>query len=283
MPDSARSDNERLHKLLARAGVGSRRQIEEWIRAGRVSLNGATATVGASGRPGDDIRIDGRAVTLDPALAGAAPRVLAYHKPQGEICTRSDPEGRPTVFDRLPRLRGARWISIGRLDLNTQGLLLFTTDGELANRLMHPAQEVEREYAVRTLGELTPVAQQQLLCGVALEDGPARVASVVPAGGTGANRWYTVVLREGRNREVRRLFEAVGLPVSRLMRVRFGSYVMPRGRRVGQVWELDPGEVAALAAAVGVHLPAGERRRPTRPAGAAERRPRAAAAPRRRP
>lgn len=266
---------ERLHKLLARVGVGSRRQVEAWIAEGRITVNGVVVGAGAAASAEDDVRLDGRRLALSQA-ASQPMRVLAYYKPPGEVCTRVDPEGRPTVFEKLPRLRGGRWVAIGRLDLATQGLLLFTTDGELANRLMHPSREIEREYAVRTLGELSPAARQALLAGVELEDGPARLERLAEAGGEGANRWYHVVLREGRNREVRRLFEAVGLQVSRLLRLRYGSYALPRGRRTGQVWELTPAEVGQLAALVDLEAPVVEA---PRRAGA-ERRGRASGGPR---
>jgi 23S rRNA pseudouridine2605 synthase len=242
---------ERIQKVLARAGLGSRREIEGWIAAGRITVNGRRAGLGDKVGPRDRLELDGRSVAL-PATTPAATRVLACHKPPGEICTRSDPEGRPTVFERLPRLRDARWIGIGRLDFNTAGLLLFTDDGELAHALMHPSREIEREYAVRVRGRAGEAQIAQLLRGVQLEDGPAKFLTVADAGGEGSNHWYRVVLAEGRNREVRRLWEAVGLEVSRLIRVRFGPCELPRERRMGEVWELAPGEVDRLRTAAGL-------------------------------
>jgi 23S rRNA pseudouridine2605 synthase len=239
--------------VLARAGLGSRRQIEHWIEEGRVTIDGAAATLGARVTPDQTIRVDGRNV---PAHAfQPKPRVLIYHKPEGEVCTRSDPQGRATVFEKLPTLRGARWIVVGRLDYNTSGLLLFTTDGELANRLMHPSHEIEREYAVRVLGKVTDDMLARLKQGVTLEDGPAHFDSVAEAGGAGANRWYHVVLKEGRNREVRRLWEAVGVKVSRLMRVRFGPVQLPPHFHAGRTVELDEAATAALYDFVGLPAP----------------------------
>jgi len=237
-PPTSPRQAERLQKLLAAAGFGSRREIETWIAAGRLKVNGAAAKLGDRAAPGDLVELDGRALALK--APGAQPRVLLYHKPDGEMVTRSDPQGRPTVFERLPAIPGGRWVAVGRLDINTAGLLLLTDSGELANRLMHPRHEVEREYAVRVLGELRPEESATLLAGVALEDGTARFDKLEASGSAeGANRWYRVVLREGRNREVRRLFEALGRKVSRLLRVRYGPVELPRELRPGRWIELD--------------------------------------------
>lgn len=233
--------------MLAGAGLGSRREMEQWIAAGRVSVNGEPAGVGTRISSGDRVLVDGRPVRLQ---RGAAARVLLYHKPAGEIVSRDDPEGRPEVFDKLPRLRGAKWIAVGRLDFNTSGLLLFTTSGELANRMMHPRHRIEREYAVRLLGELNDEQMRALRSGVQLDDGPAHLDSIEDAGGQGSNHWYNVVLSEGRNREVRRLFEALNLTVSRLMRVRFGPIDLPSHLKRGQMRELDEAEIARLFAAL---------------------------------
>lgn len=240
---------ERLQKLLAAAGYGSRRQVEAWIDAGRLKVNGAVAKLGDRAAPGDLIELDGTALALK--AAGGRPRVLLYHKPDGEMVTRSDPEGRPTVFQRLPAIPGGKWVAVGRLDINTAGLLLLTDSGDLANRLMHPRYEVEREYAVRVLGALRPEERAQLLAGVPLADGMARFDSLEPSGAAeGANRWYRVVLREGRNREVRRLFEALGRKVSRLLRVRYGPVELPRELRPGNWIELDGKSVAEIVKTV---------------------------------
>ena len=232
--------SEKLQKVLARAGHGSRREIETIIEAGRVSVDGKIATLGDRVEivPGLKIRIDGHLISVKESAEQIC-RVLAYYKPEGELCTRNDPEGRPTVFDRLPKLRGARWIAVGRLDVNTCGLLLFTTDGELANRLMHPSREVEREYAVRVFGEVDDDKIRQLSKGVQLEDGPASFKTIKFAGGEGINQWYNVTLTEGRNREVRRLWEAVGVQVSRLMRVRYGDIQLPKGLPRGGWIEME--------------------------------------------
>lgn len=232
--------SEKLQKILARAGHGSRREIESMIAAGRVSVDGKVSTLGDRLilTSTQKIRIDGHLVALK-AANDAVCRVLAYYKPEGELCTRSDPEGRPTVFDRLPKLHGARWIAVGRLDVNTCGLLLFTTDGELANRLMHPSREVEREYAVRIFGEIEEAKLRQLTRGIQLEDGPAAFKTLRYSGGEGINQWYNVTLTEGRNREVRRLWEAVGVQVSRLIRVRYGDIALPKGLPRGGWTELD--------------------------------------------
>jgi len=241
--------SERLQKVLARAGLGSRREIEGWISDGRIQVNGVVAVLGCTGDGTEAISIDGKSVTLAPPQAQ---RVIAYHKPMGEITTRSDPEGRPTIFDHLPRLAAGRWISVGRLDINTSGLLLLTNDGELANRLMYPSTQLEREYAVRVFGEIDGLILERLLHGVELEDGPARFISIRDAGGSGANRWYHVVLAEGRNREVRRLWESQGVQVSRLTRVRYGPIELGRRLPVESWRDLEAGELAALRNAAGM-------------------------------
>lgn len=261
--------SEKLQKVLARAGFGSRREMERWIEAGRVRINDRPAQLGDRVEAGDSLRVDGRPVarkSLEPSR-----RIIAYHKPVGEVCTRNDPEGRPTIFDKLPKLRGERWIAVGRLDINTCGLILLTTDGELANRLMHPSSELEREYAVRILGEADADTLKRLTSGVELEDGMARFERVVDGGGEGANRWYHVVLREGRKREVRRLWESQGFTVSRLIRVGYGPIKLERGLRPGQCTELPPELEHSLLESVGL-APAKEERKPapkgrSRPAG----------------
>src|SRR5712671_4880290 len=240
---------EKLHKVLARSGRGSRRDMEAAIASGRLVVNGTRAALGQRVGARDRVALDGHRVSL--RFEARAPRLLIYHKPAGELVTTRDPSGRPTVFDHLPRMRGGHWIAVGRLDFNSGGLLLFTDSGELANRLMHPSNQIEREYAVRVRGELSREQMRTLAEGVVLDDGPARFDSIEPGGGTGSNRWYRVVLREGRNREVRRMFEALGLPVSRLMRVRFGPFRLPPFLRRGQWRELDPGEAVALLRMLG--------------------------------
>ena len=241
--------SEKLQKVLARVGLGSRRHMEEAIIQGRVSVNGKIAEIGQRIEATDELRVDGRRV--DFALEEETRRrVIIYYKPEGEICSRQDPEGRPTVFDNLPNLRGERWVMVGRLDINSSGLLLFTNDGELANRLMHPSNEVEREYAVRVMGEVTPTARQALLDGVTLDDGPAKFESFTEVGGEGINRWYQVVVKEGRNREVRRLFESQGLRVSRLLRIRYGTISLPRQLHTGRWIELDKDEIDGITALV---------------------------------
>jgi 23S rRNA pseudouridine2605 synthase len=235
---------QKLHKVLAQAGLGSRRTMEDWIRSGRVTVNGVVAGIGTRVTPHDLIRV-GRRLVRWPAQS-QLPRVMLYHKPEGEIASRDDPEGRPTVFAKLPRLRGAKWVAVGRLDYNTCGLLVFTTSGELANRMMHPRFEVEREYAVRVLGQLKAEQISKLKSGVTLDDGPAHCIAVQDEGGEGANHWYRIVLAEGRNRVVRRMFSALGMTVSRLMRVRFGVLSLPPRLKRGQLSELPPDEVRQL-------------------------------------
>ena len=228
---------EKLQKVLARSGHGSRREIEQMIADGRIRVNGHIAQLGERIEGDADVRIDGHKVVVKDETSMVC-RVLMYHKPEGELVTRKDPEGRPTVYDRLPKLHGARWIAVGRLDVNTSGLLLFTTDGELANRMMHPSRELEREYAVRVFGEVSPHHLHNLRGGVKLEDGPARFKKIVPSGGEGMNQWYNVTLTEGRNREVRRLWESQGMQVSRLIRVRYGDVVLEKGLVQGAWIEL---------------------------------------------
>jgi 23S rRNA pseudouridine2605 synthase len=236
---------EKLQKVLAQAGFGSRRAMEEWISAGRVSVNGDPATLGMRVVEGDLVRVDRR--TIRVGEKDHAVRVLLYHKPEGEIVSRDDPDKRASVFDKLPKLRGQKWIAIGRLDFNTSGLLIFTTSGELANRLMHPRFEVEREYAVRVQGTMSDEQMKQVLKqGVELEDGPVKFEKLEDQGGEGFNHWYRVMLKEGRNRVVRRTFDALGLPVSRLMRVRFGLINLPPRLKRGMTAELGEGEVAQV-------------------------------------
>lgn len=245
------SDGVRLQKVLAGAGMGSRREIESWIRDGRVRVNGKIAELGCKVLPRDRITVNGRVVS-DARLEPQPRRVIAYHKPPGEVVTRSDPEGRSTVFDRLPTLAVGRWIAVGRLDVNTSGLLLMTSDGELANRLMHPSGEIERLYAVRILGKAGPEVLQRLLTGVQLDDGVARFERIEDAGGSGANHWYHVVLREGRNREVRRLWEAEGLTVSRLTRIRFGPISLERSLRPGRWADISSRQLTELERQAGL-------------------------------
>lgn len=243
---------EKLQKVLARLGMGSRRDMEAWITQGRVKVNGALANLGQRVLPGDALTVDGRLIQGEET-SKCLRRVLIYNKLEGEICTRHDPEGRPTVFERLPRLKEGRWINVGRLDINTTGLMLFTTDGELANRLMHPSYEMDREYAVRVRGEVDEEMLERLKTGVMLEDGPARFTDIQEApGGEGLNRWYHCVVMEGRNREVRRLWESQGLVVSRLKRVRFGPVFLTSNLLLGRWKELGQAEVDILAAEVGL-------------------------------
>ena len=238
-------NDEKLQKVLARAGIGSRREMERWIDSGRITVDGQVAKLGDRVGSEAEVCVDGRAVNL--AKSGAAEcRVILYNKPVGEVCTRQDPEGRPTVFDKLPKLKGGRWISVGRLDINTSGLLLFTTDGELANRLMHPSSGVDREYAVRVHGEVNDEMVKRLKEGVLLEDGLARFSDVRHFDGTGRNQWYHVAIMEGRNREVRRLWESQDVEVSRLKRVRYGCIFMPKQVAAGQWVELGQKELNDL-------------------------------------
>lgn len=246
--------SEKLQKVLARAGFASRRVIEQWISEGRVQVNGKPATLGDRVTEQDHVLVDGKPAVLKPAAATKR-RVIAFYKPKGMVCTRSDPEKRPTVFDDLPHLRGSRWIAVGRLDINTEGLLLLTTDGDLAHRLMHPSTEIEREYAARVFGTVTPEMLENLKTGVMLEDGTAHFDEIVDAGGSGINRWFHVILKEGRQREVRRLWESQGVQVSRLTRVRYGSVRLRRGLKPGKYDEVDDQDLAPLLQLVGVQVP----------------------------
>lgn len=242
--------DEKLQKVLARAGIGSRREMERWIEQGRVKVNDQVATTGDRVSDKDRIKVDNKPIALHRTLVQQ--RVIAYHKPIGEVCTRDDPEGRTTIFRNLPKLSSGRWISIGRLDLNTSGLLLLTTDGELANKLMHPSSEIEREYAVRILGEVSPEIMKELKTNVPLDDGDAHFVDVKAAGGQGANHWYHVILKEGRNREVRRLWEYFGFAVSRLMRIRYGDIKLERRVRPEKSEDLTEKEIIELYKSVGL-------------------------------
>ncbi|HEY5717662.1 MAG TPA: 23S rRNA pseudouridine(2605) synthase RluB [Motiliproteus sp.] len=260
--------DEKLQKVLARAGVGSRREMESWIAAGRVTVNGQVATLGSRVGPKDELAVDGRSVSAKAMAPGC--RVIVYNKPVGEVCTRKDPEGRPTVFDKLPRLAGERWISIGRLDINTSGLLLFTTDGELANKLMHPSSKVDREYAVRIHGQVDDEMLARLKKGVLLEDGMARFTDVQHFDGSGMNQWFHVVVMEGRNREVRRLWESQGVEVSRLKRVRYGCIFLSRSIAAGRWEELGQKELNDLCDLV--ELPRRQRAQQTKEQQVADQR-----------
>jgi 23S rRNA pseudouridine2605 synthase len=251
MSKSNTPTGERLQKVLANAGMGSRREIEGWISAGKVEVNGTLAQLGQRVVPTDSIKVDGRKVSIN-RLEPPEREVLVYNKPEGELVTRKDPEGRRTVFDHLPKLKHGRWVPIGRLDINSSGLLLLTTDGELANQLMHPRQQVEREYAVRVMGEVTQEQLQQLVNGVELEDGPARFEDIVESGGEGINRWFHVVIMEGRQREVRRMWEAVGAKVNRLKRVRYGSVMLESALKIGRWRYLNDSEIDALLKTLGL-------------------------------
>ncbi len=250
---TAEDDAPKLHKILADAGLGSRRDMEDLILQGRVSVNGLPAHIGQRILPTDQVRVNGK--LIQRKLPNKPPRVLLYHKPAGEIVSQFDPEGRPTVFDSLPRMKTGKWVAVGRLDFNTEGLLIFTTSGDIANRFMHPRYGVEREYAVRTLGELSESDRQKLLQGVRLDDGEANFLRCADGGGEGVNHWYHVALTEGRNREVRRMFEAVNLTVSRLIRTRYGSFVLPRGLKRGRWQEVSAEEVRVLMASLGLKVP----------------------------
>ena len=247
---TSEDDAPKLHKVLADSGLGSRRDMEELIVAGRVSVNGEPAHIGQRILPTDQVRINGK--LLQRKVSKKPPRVLVYHKPAGEIVSHNDPEGRASVFDRLPNMRAAKWLAVGRLDFNTEGLLLFTTSGDLANRLMHPRYNIEREYAVRTLGELEEGMRQKLLHGVELDDGMAQFSKIADGGGEGVNKWYRVTIGEGRNREVRRMFEAIGLTVSRLIRTRYGALTLPQGLKRGRWEEMEENAVRNLLAACGL-------------------------------
>jgi 23S rRNA pseudouridine2605 synthase len=254
---TADDDAPKLHKVLAEAGLGSRRDMEELIVAGRVSVNGEPAHIGQRILPTDAVRINGKLIQRR-VNNNKPPRVLVYHKPAGEIVSHDDPEGRPSVFDRLPTMKTGKWLAVGRLDFNTEGLLLFTNSGDLANRLMHPRYSIDREYAVRTLGELEEGMRQKLLAGVELEDGTASFTKIADGGGEGVNRWYRVVIGEGRNREVRRMFEAVGLTVSRLIRTRYGAMTLPSGLKRGRWEEMEENDVRRFLEAFGIEKKGGQ-------------------------
>ncbi len=246
-------ESPKLHKVLAQSGMGSRLEMEQLIMEGRITVNNEPAHIGQRIQFGDQVKVNGKPIRfrVDPPPA----RVLAYHKPVGEVVTHDDPQNRPTVFRRLPKLQQGKWQSVGRLDLNTEGLLLFTSSGELANSLMHPRFGLEREYAVRVLGALSNEERQRLLDGVKLDDGVAQFGTIEDGGGEGSNCWYRVTISEGRNREVRRMFEAVGHAVSRLIRIRYGAMLLPRGLKRGAFMELDAGDIQALRAASGARDP----------------------------
>lgn len=237
--------SEKIQKVLANAGLGSRREIEGWIQEGRIHINGRLATIGDRMTYLDAITVDGREIKLAKSQNQKA-RILLYHKPEGEICTRKDPEGRKTIFDSLPHIRNSRWICVGRLDFNTSGLLLITNDGELANKLMHPSSEIEREYAVRIRGVVMEEMLEKLKKGIRLDDGYAKFNTIIEAGGQGSNHWYHVTVSEGRNRLVRRMWEALGLTISRLIRVRFGPIHLPTNLKRGMHIELNDNEISQL-------------------------------------
>ena len=270
--------SEKLQKVLARAGFASRRVIEQWISDGRVLVNGKPATLGDRVTEQDQVLVDGKPAVLKAAAASKR-RVIAFYKPKGMVCTRSDPEKRATVFDDLPHLRGSRWIAVGRLDINTEGLLLLTTDGDLAHRLMHPSTEIEREYAARVFGTVTPEMLENLKSGVMLEDGSAHFDAIIDAGGSGINRWFHVILKEGRQREVRRLWESQGVQVSRLTRVRYGCVGLRRGLKIGTWEDVSDKDIATLLQLAGLQAPEPDtlkvktRERPTRRTARAEKTP----------
>jgi 23S rRNA pseudouridine2605 synthase len=246
-------ESPKLHKVLAQSGMGSRIEMERLIAEGHVAVNNEVAHTGQRVQFGDQIKVNGRQIKV--RIAPPPPRVIAYHKPAGEVVTTDDPQNRPTVFRRLPRLYQGKWQSVGRLDLNTEGLLLFTSSGELANQLMHPRFGLQREYAVRSLGKLSKDQKEQLITGIQLDDGPAQFGSIEEGGGEGSNCWYRVTISEGRNREVRRMFEAVGHAVSRLIRIRYGAMVLPRGLKRGAFVELGERDIRALMEAAGAEAP----------------------------
>ncbi len=243
--------DDKLQKIMANAGIASRRESEKWIAAGRVSVNGSIAQIGDRASVKDTIRVDGKPIRVT-APEDFKRIMLAYHKPEGEISTKKDPEGRPTIFDSLPKIRNSRWLSVGRLDFNTSGLIFFTNDGNLANKLMHPSLEVIRKYAVRVRGQVTEEILNQLQQGVVLEDGDAHFDSIEDVGGEGANHWYHVTLKEGRNREVRRLWEAFDIQVSRLHRIKYGPFELPRSLKRGRWRELTPEELHLFEKLAGI-------------------------------
>ena len=244
-------ESERIQKVLANAGYGSRRQLEELIKQGRIKVNSKIANLGDKISSTDRVILNGKRIKID-GPSSTELKIIAYNKPAGEICTRKDKVGRKTVFERLPDLKGERWVNIGRLDINTSGLILFTTNGNLANKLMHPSSDIEREYAVRVLGTATETQLHALQTGIKIDDAIAAFNKIVDMGGEGTNHWYDVIIKEGRNREVRRLWESQGLKVSRLIRVRFGPYKLPRNKKTGVWWELSSRECARLIEVAGM-------------------------------
>lgn len=262
---------ERIQKVLARAGYGSRRLIESWIKDGKLQVNGVPATLGDQISEKDRVTLEGRPLSSKRIWQQAMPQVLLYHKPVGEVCTRHDPEGRRTIYQSLPAPEEGRWVSVGRLDLNTSGLIILTTDGELANQLMHPSNEMDREYAVRVLGEVTPEMMQTLRDGVELEDGKAHFSDIQPGGGEGANSWFHVVIQEGRNREVRRLWESQGVQVSRLVRLRYGPVIMPNKLKPGRWMMLEGKDLEYLYEEAGLTAKSTKRAAPKEKTSPAKR------------